>query len=70
MVRTDVAVLDIWQVFPSNSNDPFFEKDFIFNRETMKTYTSFGVSGSSIRTAHNNAQNHFSSFPRSSKCAH
>ena len=47
MFRTDVAVLDI---FPSNL-DPFFEKDFIFNRETMEFYTSVGVSGSSIRTA-------------------
>ena len=45
MIRTDVTVLDIWQVFPStvNSDDPFFEKDFILNRETMKTYNSFGV---------------------------
>lgn len=48
MFRTDVAVLDI---FPSNSDDAFFEKDFIFNMETMEFYTSVGVSGSSIRTA-------------------
>ena len=29
--------------FLVNSDHPFFEKDFILNRERMKTYNSFGV---------------------------
>lgn len=68
MFRTDVEVLDICQVFPSNSDGSFFEKDFILNRETMETYTSVGVFGRCIRTSYNNLLNHFSTFPRSKKC--
>ena len=50
MIRTYVTVLDIFCKFSLlNSDDLFFEKDFILNRETMKTLL---VSETSIRTAH------------------
>ena len=69
-----MAVLDIWEIFPSYSDDQFFEEDFIFNREihgeNLYLYSVL-VSLGALSEHDDNALNHFSSFPRLRKgCIH